>query len=781
MESCSIEANDGVTNNEREYDDLAFREARRILLAHSFDSNDGTTFDSRKVKTNEIVQELLSSLCIKVRPWTDTESVPGTTGSSSRRNMQDGGECWIHNGSVRIHDDEELVLPEIRLAALIQKLLSRERRDGVPPDLVGGNNLARRMKIVFSFPPKMAPNWLWKPLFEGLMNGSPYIDTFVEPPTGGMPMPILAWLCQWKSIQRLFFWKGQDELVSLALAAGANANIKMKNGSTPIFLAVKYGTLETVQSLLNGGADLTVLDSRKRSCLWNALERPIIEIVSFLLQKLPATEKFPYHANGKKEVSYQSGADYLFATQLSLSLHSTSNPEYPWSWQVLGRPQVEDIAHVLIELGRRGVTLTPNGITIALLSFVLRGDDPNKRRNRYPNYHQAKEPLERLARLFMGLWLPESIQKEIRIWDVTDSITVWPFCKICYTDSVSEHLKLYCGHSFCLSCIKLHAKTNRYCSFCPECQKPLCKDLTGLSWIQRPSVEVLFETPAGPFGPNALTSEQLKQEYNEWNIVGFLTSEERRRRKFLSCLPQPRIIPHVELNSVVPITDGKYVILVVPKDGPIVIPIQIKSVPVLAFVSTTAYCTLVSPALIQLVSLKRKGLKSTGFESIVGGADIDGEFTALESFYFKVGDVSVRLDHAVEATLPDCMGIQLGVDFLQSGAWCLVDVKLESETLVKGDSFVTVDGFGHTMNSAIKKEELRYYGRDGTSFRTPLLHLQPFKDGIVTRTLHVRQGNDFQECSWCCRTFPGNMVQVAASLSLYCDDSCRSQAIKLQL
>jgi hypothetical protein len=117
MEPCSIEANDGVTNNEREYDDLAFREASRILLAHSFDSNGGTTFDSRKIETNEIVQELLSSLCIKVRPWTDTESVPGTTGSSSRRNMQHGGECWIHNGSVRIHDDEELVLPEIRLAA----------------------------------------------------------------------------------------------------------------------------------------------------------------------------------------------------------------------------------------------------------------------------------------------------------------------------------------------------------------------------------------------------------------------------------------------------------------------------------------------------------------------------------------------------------------------------------------------------------------------------------------------------------------------------------------
>ena len=780
MESCRIEANDRVTNKDCEYDDMASKEASRIVLAHSVDSNHGITYESRKVETNEIVQELLSSLCIMGRSWTATNSVSGT-GSSNRRNMQHGVN-ENHNSNVRIHNDEELVLPKIRLAALIQKLLSRERRDGVPPDLLGGNNLARRMKIVFSFPPKKAPHWLWKPLFEGLMKGSPYIDAFVEPPIGGMPMPILAWLCQWKSIQHLFFWKGQDELVSLALAAGANANIKMKNGSTPIFLAVKYGTLETVQALLHGGADLKILDSRKRSCLWNALERPIPEIVSFLLRRLPATEKFPYHANGKKEVLYQSAVDYLFATQLSLSLHSPSNPEYPWSWHVLGRPQVDDIAHVLVELGRRGVTFTPNDVTIALLSFVLRGDDPNRRRNRYPNYHQAKEPLERLARLFMGLWLPQSIQKEITDWNMTKSITARPsFCKICNSDSVFERLKLYCGHSFCLPCIKVYATRNRHCSFCPECHKPLCKDLTGLSWIQRPSIEVLFETPAGPFGPNALSSEQLKQECYEWNIVGFLTSEERRRKKILRCLSQRRIIPHVELNSVVPITDGKHVILMVPKEGPVVIPIKIKSIPVLAFISTTAYCTLVSPALIELVSLKRKELKSTGFESIVGGADTDGEFTALESFNFQVGDVSVSLDHAVEATLPDCMGIQLGVDFLQSGAWCLVDVKLEGETSDQGDSFVTVDGFGYTMNSAINRDELRYYARDGTSFRTPLLHLQPFKDGIVTRTLHVIQGNDFQECSWCCRTFPGNMVQDAVSLSHYCDDSCQSQAIKLQV
>ena len=762
-------------------EDQAFQKASQILMErfqHNNNNNDDgstETAEEGELETDEIVNELLSK--VGVSRQLSTDSIPRTL--ITRQPSNDGSVLsnGSPNGSPRIED--ELVLPETRLAALIQKLLTRERRHGVPPELQGGNTLARRLKTVFSFPPGKGPGWLWRPLFDGLMKGSPYIDTFVEPPTGGMPMPILAWLCQWKSIGGLFHWKGRDEMVSIALAAGADPNVKTKKGSTPVFFAVKYGSLETVKALANGGANFSLLDSRKRTCLWNALERPIPEIVSFLIDQLPATETFPYHPNGSKDVSYQSAVDYLFASQLSLSFNSEST-EYPWSWQVLGRPKLEDIARVLIDFGRRGVTFTPNDITVDLLSFVLRGGDPNKRRNRYPNYHMAKLPLEKLAKMFMGLWLPELFKNEITPPCATDTQIICPsICKLCEMDGRAERLTLYCGHTFCLACIKAYGKINRYMSFCPECRKPLCKDLTGLSWKQRPSMEVLFEAEGGPYGPNALSSEQLKEECREWNIITYFRSDEKLRRKFSQSLPQPSPMPQVELNSMVPVTDGKDVNLLVPKDGPIVIPIKIQSIPVLAFVSTTACCTLVSPALVELFGFQKKTLTSSAFKSVVGGQDISHELTALTTIQFDIGGVNVRLDHALEATLPDCIGIQLGVDFLQSGVWCLVDVKLEGESVGQDDTYVTIDGYGHTMSSSVKKEELRYYGRDGSSFRTPLLHLQPFKDGAVTNSLYVRQESDFDECSWCCRIFPAKDM-VHAACAYYCDESCQEQASKLQ-
>ena len=95
----------------------------------------------------------------------------------------------------------------------------------------------------------------------------------------------------------------------MALAAGANPNIAMRNGSTPLFFAVKYGSLETVELLVKYGADLTMKDNKKRSCLWNAIERPDPEIITYLLKSLPATETFPYQ--GKKS------QDDVFSRQLS--------------------------------------------------------------------------------------------------------------------------------------------------------------------------------------------------------------------------------------------------------------------------------------------------------------------------------------------------------------------------------------------------------------------------------------------------------------------------------
>ena len=257
-------------------------------------------------------------------------------------------------------DTDIMVVSEVRLAGLVRVLMSSEREPGIPREYSTGNSLARRMKELFTFPLDKAPGWLWRPLFEGLVKGGAALDIMVAPPSapsGAQPMPILTWLCQWKSLQKMFCWKGGNDLVSMALAAGANPNIAMNNGSTPLFFAVKYGSLETVELLVKYGASVIIKDNKKRSCLWNALERPDPAIVAFLLQTLPATEAFPYQGKNRVKTSFQTAIDYLFAAQLSLAFDSANNPEYPWSWQVLGEPSVESVALTMIELGKRGGNL----------------------------------------------------------------------------------------------------------------------------------------------------------------------------------------------------------------------------------------------------------------------------------------------------------------------------------------------------------------------------------------------------------------------------------------
>lgn len=114
------------------------------------------------------------------------------------------------------------------------------------------------------------------PLLKGLQYGPPYINARVairglvgleDNPT------LLHWVCQWKMLIRLG-WTAQDEMVDMAIRAGANVNATMNNKTSPLFFATKYGTLLTVDLLLKAGGNIYQHDKFGRTCLYNALEHP---------------------------------------------------------------------------------------------------------------------------------------------------------------------------------------------------------------------------------------------------------------------------------------------------------------------------------------------------------------------------------------------------------------------------------------------------------------------------------------------------------------------------
>lgn len=684
-----------------------------------------------------------------------------------------------------------MVVSEVRLAGLVRVLMSSEREAGIPREYRTGNSLARRMKELFTFPLDKAPGWLWRPLFEGLVKGGTALDIMVTPPSapsGAQPMPILTWLCQWRSLQKMFCWKGGNDLVSMTLAAGANPNIAMSNGSTPLFFAVKYGSLETVELLVKYGANVMIKDFKKRSCLWNALERPDPAIIAYLLQTLPATEAFPYQGKNRVKTSFQTAIDYLFAAQLSLAFDRASNPEYPWSWQVLGEPSVESVALTMIELGKRGATFTPDDITLALLGFVLRGDDSRKRRNRYPKYAEAKLRLEQLAHLAVGRWLPDSIRENLvesipREYDNEEGSQVCSVCKGDISEPESPRIKLYCNHEFCISCLVGLSEREKPDLTCPVCQKVLCLDLVGTASERKISLADVYGGYEAPYGPNALLSKQLRMECQVRGIKTMLRNDERLRYMLLNeslqsyANRQKTSVPMFDLNTNVPVTNNVDITLEAPKGGPVAFPIIVKGIPVTAFMSTTSYFTLVSPEFVELFRLDKVGLKSDKLTNLFGDNLEAGTISLIDEFRFHIGDIEVCLRNALEAPLPSCMGVQLGMDFLQSCAWGIIDVRLDGniEHLERNGSCITTDGYGRTLFiSPNRKEELRYYTHDGRIYRTPLLHLQPFKAGGMSNWISVSLTSAFAECSWCCRYFlPAEMVQCPQRKDVYyCTESC---------
>eukprot|EP00040_Diaphanoeca_grandis_P037605 m.246442 g.246442 ORF g.246442 m.246442 type:complete len:213 (-) comp33847_c2_seq22:1428-2066(-) len=206
-----------------------------------------------------------------------------------------------------------------------------------------------------------------------------------------------------------------------------------------------------------------------------------------------------------------------------------------------------------------------------------------------------------LARAAVGLWLPANIRSQFdRVAKAEEPMD--HECAICleHVGESSAPTTLYCGHLFCQDCIKGYA-TSADVPTCPLCRRQLCLELLP----RAPDAQQITGEPFGGMkrmgfdpsnrGPTVLTKVQLVTEcVQRWK------SEKNKTKIDLATLQQGLagggLEGSLELGASVTVQVGPVdggMLCISPKLGPVVIPIVIKSIPVLASVSTTSLYTTV--------------------------------------------------------------------------------------------------------------------------------------------------------------------------------------------
>jgi hypothetical protein len=217
------------------------------------------------------------------------------------------------------------------------------------------------------------------------------------------------------------------------------------------------------------------------------------------------------------------------------------------------------------------------------------------------------------------------------------------------------------------------------------------------------------------------------------------------------------------------------------KDGTWCVDIKINGVPLLSRVSNVSLYTMISATLVDELGLKRiKSLKSKKFVDVFGRKLKNSTFTCLELLAVSIGGIDVNLRNAVETSPPvdEMFGIQLGLDFLGSAAWCPIDVEIEGGNDENQAQFMRLDGGLAYLIEAPTQGMLRYYSRDGRTALVPLLPFGPFK-GSINYNISLRESAKFDQCFFCNRVFPEGMLFCENCDATYCDERCQRAGWKL--
>lgn len=219
-----------------------------------------------------------------------------------------------------------------------------------------------------------------------------------------------------------------------------------------------------------------------------------------------------------------------------------------------------------------------------------------------------------------------------------------------------------------------------------------------------------------------------------------------------------------------------------PQWGPVVIPIQVKGVPVLASLSPHSIFTVVPKAVVTTFGLKTKPITSSRFIDALDKKIYVAE--VVDEIKFFLQDVEICLNNAIVLNNESgIMNIQLGKDFFETAMWTRWSVRLAD------DVYVVSDG-GYTTNMIMndQSDELRYYSRGGKICQVPLIHIRNYS-GVVEAPKIIRLpnfSNKCGECQWCCRYFPcDGMLKYddndgdssSREFRYYCDEECKAKGL----
>ncbi|KAL7578824.1 hypothetical protein ACA910_016045 [Epithemia clementina (nom. ined.)] len=647
--------------------------------------------------------------------------------------------------------------------------------------------------------------WLAIPLLEGLLYAGDLINRRVFIPGSGEPFPLLHCLCQYKLLKKQFQYKGANDLVALTLRAGAMVNDKLGNGCTALFFAVKYGSAETVQLLVQAGADTAATDIYGQTCWKNAVEYAIPSVIEALIRLGVSV-----HENietGREEGGREQKTLPDFMLNQFISTSSGSPSGDPFSWYLFGLPQFEDYATSIIRVLQAGASFSSFDMGLAVCVHasakqVTRRMDAKKR-----------NLLVQISRVLFGEKLPDAILKEVQKFDDNFVRTVdrntHGLCKICNNTMGDRDspITLYCGHIFCLECVKSLRLSKSSNPTCTVCNRKLGRDLlSSEARERRPPSHLLGidhrneEESSEPRGPWVLTDKQLEIECEARGVLDNRDLTRQERLEEMQAEPKLSLSYLLELSSTRSfVVDGRQYLA--PKEGPAVIPITVKGIPILAWLSPTSPLTVLSKDFVENFRLQKKELGSKEFIQY-DGSELD-RFWAIKEFSFEVGDIEIRLNNAIcyqfaeESDRP--RGVQLGMDFFDTAAWAQVSVQLDGSFMKNDDNddpvkedenetqndvvYAIADGCGPlVVTGDPQPEEIRFYSRTGQMFRSPLIQVLNLSESDFIPIVSLPNTVQFTECEWCSRCFPTGMKACAECEALgrqtyYCDEACRQQAM----
>ena len=698
-------------------------------------------------------------------------------------------------------------------------------------------------------------DWLIIPLLNGIIKGGNAMNKKIA--AFGDLQPILHWLCQYKNWCRQKGYCGGDDMVALALQAGADVNMEANNKTTPIFFAVKYASARCVEMLLDAGTNIKQKDIYGQTIWKNAVERPDPKIIELLIKRcngtIPVSEqRFKVvHSRDNTKICGQDQWLVYHLPDHMLSLYggmlNSTDGDVPLSWCILGDPDIEDLAVALVRVMQAGARFSPTNASLLKLLNTKDplsglGADPLSKathvdsyisRLMHCNYDKFQYDIICLLRdVIFGRKLPKTIQPEI---DVADQDYPEPndTCPICLSDmdSSDAQVTLYCGHRYCVECIQAYGKCMKddvtiqgYRSGddivvtgggnrkddkrCPICRRLLCGDLLSQAnnaiYRQRTRFGIdrheASELIMGARGPELLTDEQLRFECNAIGrkLEGSRSDLLKDLKNFTGCnkmgksewrgddgltIPLDMDEMKVELSASASIICGgnNPTHICAPETGPVVVPIEVKGISILAWLSPHSFVTVIPMDVVKTFGLKTKPISSSQFMAFNGNpVSISA---VVDEFTFYIGSVEVCLNNAIVLGKETSVvrGVQLGMDFFESALWT------RCSTRISGDSFVITDG-GYTNNVFLsdQPDELRYYSRGGRICQLPFIHITNLATSalipIVTLSGDLTK-IDFGECQWCCRYFPcDGMLPCDHGLKkhYYCDEGCKAKGMAVR-